>query len=212
MTEFKRSLAVAIAAFGAASILPAAPAGAQTEPYLSQIMWTSAGYCPRGWADANGQLLSINQNQALFSLLGTTYGGNGTVNFALPNLQARTVLSAGQAPGLSNYFEGEVVGAPTATLTTANLPAHTHAASTSIAMRATSGFGDTADPTGNVLADSRTFRIYSTGAPTVALDASSISGQTSLASAGGGQPLPTRAPSLGVRACIAIVGVFPSRS
>lgn len=211
MIGISRSAIVAAAGLTAA-LLGAAPASAQIQPYIGQTMWTAAPFCPRGWTEANGQILAINQNQALFSLLGTTYGGDGRVNFALPNLQARTMLSDGTGPGLSTRVEGQSLGAPSVTLTAQNLPNHSHMATSGVTMRATTGFGDSADPTGDILADSRTFRIYSTGAPNTDMGASAISAQTNLAPAGGNQPIATRSPSLGVRACIALQGIFPSRN
>ncbi len=83
------------------------PASAQSEPFVGQLMATAATFCPRGWAQADGQLLAISQNTALFSLLGTTYGGNGQTNFALPDLRGRAPIHAGQGPGLSNYPQGQ---------------------------------------------------------------------------------------------------------
>lgn len=100
-----------------------------SEPYIGEITLYPYNFAPRNWAFCNGQILSIAQNTALFSLLGTTYGGNGTVTFALPDLRGRAAISAGQGPGLSNRTLGETVGTETVTLTTANLPVHTHAIS-----------------------------------------------------------------------------------
>ncbi|HET9136623.1 MAG TPA: tail fiber protein, partial [Candidatus Kapabacteria bacterium] len=99
-----------------------------SQPYLGMIAIYGFTFAPRGWAFCNGQLLSIAQNTALFSLLGTTYGGNGTTNFALPNLQSRVPLHFGTGAGLSNYVQGEMTGTETTTLTSQNMPAHTHAA------------------------------------------------------------------------------------
>ena len=98
----------------------------RTEPFLGEIKAIPFNYAPRGWAFCEGQLLPINQNQALFALLGTTYGGNGVTNFALPDLRGRVVIGAGQGPGLPDYPLGTAVGANTVTLTESNLPAHTH--------------------------------------------------------------------------------------
>ena len=97
-------------------------------PFIGQITLFAGNFAPRGWAFCNGQLLSIAQNTALFSILGTTYGGNGQTTFALPDLRGRVPVHAGQGPGLSNYDLGQQGGAESVTLTTAQMPAHTHPA------------------------------------------------------------------------------------
>src|SRR3984893_4324338 len=97
-----------------------------SEPFLGQIMLVGFNFAPQGWAFCNGQLLSISQNTALFSLLGTTYGGNGTTNFALPDLRGRAAVGFGQGPGLSNYDLGQSTGSEMVTLTVGQMPAHNH--------------------------------------------------------------------------------------
>src|SRR3954468_23228168 len=97
-----------------------------SEPFLGEIRMFGGNFAPRGWAFCNGQILSIAQNTALFSLLGTTYGGNGQTTFGLPDLRGRVAVSAGQGPGLSNYSLGELAGSESVTLTSANMPAHNH--------------------------------------------------------------------------------------
>ena len=201
--------AIAIAAVSSAGI--ATPASAQ-QPFLGQIMWVAETFCPRGFAEANGQLLAINQNQALFSLLGTNFGGDGTVNFALPNLQGRAPVNYGQGPGLSEYVLGQTTGAETTTLTAAQMPAHTHSASTTITMKASSAPASSASPTGNVLANGRTSRLYAPAAASLDLGATSISASAQTGTAGGGQPFNNMQPTLTLRACIALQGIFPSRS
>src|SRR6195256_1405094 len=99
-----------------------------SEAFMSEIKIVAFNFPPKGWAFCNGQLLPINQNQALFSLLGTTYGGNGQTTFALPDLQGRVILSSGQGPGLSNYSLGEKQGAAAVALNTTQIPAHSHSA------------------------------------------------------------------------------------
>src|SRR5262245_44407760 len=96
------------------------------DPFIGQLMLVPYNFAPRGWALCNGQILPIAQNTALFSLLGTTYGGNGQTTFALPDLRGRVPISSGQGPGLSNYDLGEVGGVETVTLTTTQMPAHGH--------------------------------------------------------------------------------------
>ena len=106
-----------------------------SSPFLAEIRTFSFNFAPKGWAMCNGQLLAINQNAALFSLLGTTYGGNGVTNFALPDLRSRTPIHWGQGPGLANVVLGQVGGEESHTLTLTELPAHNHSftASTSAA-------------------------------------------------------------------------------
>ncbi|HWH12474.1 MAG TPA: tail fiber protein [Solirubrobacteraceae bacterium] len=166
-------------------------------PFLGQISTFAFNFAPRGWAMANGQVLPINQNQALFSLLGTTYGGNGTTNFALPNLQGRVpVGSQGGTP-----TEGQTGGEESHTLTLAETPAHTHvvagaaAATTTAPAKVFLGAPTTGGP-----------YVAPPVAGAVALAASS------LASAGGGQPHDNHQPYLTINACIALQGIFPSRN
>src|SRR5512145_236700 len=97
-----------------------------SDPFLGEIKMVGFNYAPYGWAFCNGQILSIAQNTALFSLLGTTYGGDGQTTFALPDLRGRTPIGAGQGPGLPSYMLGEVVGSPTTTLLNSQMPAHNH--------------------------------------------------------------------------------------
>jgi microcystin-dependent protein len=164
----------------------------------------AGNFAPRGWALCNGQVLSIAQNTALFSLLGTTYGGNGTSNFQLPDLQGRLPLGQGNGPGLSPYVLGEMTGAESVTLTPANLPAHTHAL---LADAATVGT-PTESPAGNALAATQRNEtpIYTSATPTVALDPRSV-GET-----GGSLPLSTFQPAVALNFIIALQGIFPSRN
>src|SRR6476659_7582144 len=103
-----------------------------SEPFLGEIRMVGFNFAPQGWALCNGQILSIAQNTALFSLLGTTYGGNGTQTFGLPNLQSRVPMHWGQGPGLSNYVIGEQTGTENVTILTSNLPPHTHTATVAL--------------------------------------------------------------------------------
>src|SRR5512143_299472 len=147
------------------------------EPFLSEIRIMSFVFPPKGWALCDGQLLPINQNQALFSLLGTTYGGDGRVNFALPDLRGRRAVGMGQGPGLSNYSLGEHSGEENVTLTVGQLPAHTHTA------QASSAPGSAPGPASNVWASQSQVYLYSNApAGTVSMAGSAI-GAT-----GGGQP------------------------
>ena len=164
-------------------------------PFIAQIQMFSFNFPPRGWAQCNGQLLAIAQNQALFSLLGTTYGGNGTTNFALPNLQGRTPLHFGQGSGLSNRALGQVGGVETVTLQTTQIPSHTHTVS---ANTATPTLGT---PAGNLWAQGN----YSASGNS-AMAAGDVS------NTGGSQSHPNLSPYLTVNFCIALTGIFPSRN
>ncbi|HEY2705905.1 MAG TPA: tail fiber protein [Candidatus Dormibacteraeota bacterium] len=164
------------------------------EPFLAEIKMVSFGYPPKGWALCNGQIMPINQNQALFSLLGTTYGGNGITTFALPNLQARVPIHVSSAHAL-----GETAGEESHTLVTSELPAHTHTVS------ASSNSADRPLPGGNLPAVG-TQAAYASGAPNVAMAPGAV-GTT-----GGGQAHQNMPPFLVLNFVIALQGIFPSRN
>jgi microcystin-dependent protein len=164
------------------------------EPFLSEIRIMSFVFAPQGWALANGQLLPINQNQALFSLLGTTFGGDGRVNFALPDLRARTPIHVG-----SGHTLGERGGEQSHTLSIAELPTHTHVA------QATSAAGTAAIPgTGVLLATSTNYEAYRPATSLVSLEPATI------ANVGGSQAHLNMQPFLTLSFCIALQGIFPS--
>jgi microcystin-dependent protein len=175
-----------------------------TEPYLASIVLFAGNFAPRGWQFCAGQILAIAQNTALFSLLGTTYGGNGQTTFALPDLRSRVPVGTGQGPGLSNIDLGEVSGAESTTLLSTNLPSHNHLVN--------------CDPTGSSslnpsglipgISDDRsvTINMYSAAAPNGTMNPLMI-GQS-----GGSQPFPIRNPFLGLNFIIAVEGIFPSRN
>jgi microcystin-dependent protein len=169
------------------------------EPFLGEIRIMSFGILPKGWADCNGQFLPINQNQALFSLLGTTYGGNGQTTFALPNLQGRVPIHSDSAHSL-----GERAGEEAHTLTIAELPTHTHVAN------GTSNLADQITPAGNLMAvvDPVAFTTNLYGAPAnlVAMAA------TMVASSGGSQAHLNMQPFLTLNFRIALIGIFPSQN
>lgn len=167
-------------------------------PFMSEIRVFSFNFAPKGWAMCNGQLLPINQNQALFSLLGTTYGGDGRVNFALPNLQGRTALHMG-----TGYVQGQRGGEEAHTLVLSEMPAHTHPASAD----ATNGNATLANPTGNLPANNPAIPMYSGGSGNMA----SMYAQM-VSTMGGGQPHENRQPFLALNFCIALSGIFPSRN
>lgn len=162
------------------------------EPFLSEIRIMSFVFAPRGWALCNGQLLPINQNQALFSLLGTTYGGDGRVNFALPDLRGRTPIHTG-----SGHTLGERGGEQAHTLSIAELPTHTHVAN------ATTATGNIPVPTSNILADSPS-QLYAAPTNLVSLQPGTIT------NTGGSQAHLNMQPFLTLSFCIALQGIFPS--
>ena len=179
-------------------VLPQA-ARAQSEPFIGQLMLVGSNFCPRGWAPAEGQLLPINQNQALLSLFGTMYGGNGQTSFALPDLRGRAPVSQGQGPGLSLYDQGESGGAEAHTLSASEMPAHTHQAF------GTSALPSSLSPSGKEVATQDRVKMYAAPGAQVAMAGQAI-GAT-----GGGQPFEIRSPYLTLRWCIAMQGVFPPR-
>lgn len=164
------------------------------EPFLSEIRIMSFGYAPGGYALCNGQLLPINQNQALFSLLGTTFGGDGRMNFALPDLRGRAPLHVG-----SSHSLGERGGEQTHTLSIAELPPHTHVLS------ASSQDGNAPVPTVNVLARNQS-QVYTPPSNLAAMNPGSVT------NAGGGQAHLNMQPFLTLSFCIALKGIFPSPS
>jgi microcystin-dependent protein len=170
-----------------------------SEPFLGEIRTFGFNFAPQGWAMCNGQVLSIAQNAALFSLLGTFYGGNGTTNFALPNLQSRVGIHQGQGPGLSSYVIGEVSGSESVTLTAGQMPAHSHS------LIANAGTAGVSRPDGAVLARTGS-NTYAAAPDGTAMNAGAI-GQ-----AGGSQPFSILQPFLCLNFCIALQGIFPSRN
>jgi microcystin-dependent protein len=168
-----------------------------TEPFLAEIKMFGGNFAPRGYAFCDGQILSIAQNTALFSLLGTTFGGNGQTTFALPDLRGRVPVHVGQGPGLSSVDLGQTGGAETTTLTVNNMPAHNHLASSSQAAASATR------PSGNVPSAG--------GGYTASSDGSTLN-PAFIQNTGGSQPFDTHQPFLGVNFIIALQGIFPSRS
>ena len=179
-----------------------------SEPFLAEIRCVSFNFPPKGWAFCNGQLLPINQNQALFSLLGTVYGGNGQTNFALPNLRGRTPIHMG-----SGHTLGEAAGATSVTLTIAQLPSHNHfmqgrAAQASLAggdvPASTKSFGQAVAASGATPAPVNLYATQPTGLVAMASD--------SVSSMGGSQPHNNMMPYLVLNYVIALQGIFPSQN
>lgn len=173
------------------------------EPFLGQIIMAGFNFAPRTYAFCAGQLLSIAQNSALFSLLGTTYGGDGRVTFALPDLRSRVPVHMGQGPGLSYYSEGEAVGTETVTVLSSQLPQHNHLVAGS-------------DTTGGQTSPINHFPGKDGGeAATVYTNSNPPSGlmnPTMVALAGGSQPHNNMQPYLVINFCIALQGIYPSRN
>ncbi len=202
------------ASIAAASVIALAattsPAQAQaSDPFLGQIAFVAFNFTPRGWASCDGQLLPIAQYSALFSLLGTIYGGDGRTTFALPDMRGRIPLHPGSGPGLPTYIQGQKVGNAQTQLTTNQLPAHTHT------LRATTEEATTTDPTGALPAIPQALPLQ--GAPKVASYKSGATNKQNMAtdgmtSTGNGQSFTNMQPSLSVRCIIAITGTFPSRN
>jgi microcystin-dependent protein len=186
-----------------------------SNPYVGEIRVVGFGFAPQGWALCNGQLLSIAQNTALFSLLGTTYGGDGVQTFALPNLQGRVPLHAGSGAGLPVYSLGQQGGSANVTILTNNMPGHSHTVTPPVS----NASGTASSPAGAYPAVSTT---TITGgergetAATMSYAAASVSGQNAASyqtgMAGNGLPISIEPPYLAVYFVIALVGIYPSRS
>jgi microcystin-dependent protein len=161
-------------------------------------------FSPRGWAFCNGQILPIAQNTALFSLLGTTFGGNGQTTFALPDLRGRVSNSSGQGPGLSNYDLGQVGGTESETITVNQMPAHNHQAA------CLASGSDSGRPNGKFLSN---INVPSDGAATLyASTSDNLMAPTMITNTGGSQPISLLQPYLTLNYCIALEGIFPSRN
>jgi microcystin-dependent protein len=189
------------------------------EPILGLICIFGGNFAPRGWATCQGQTLSIAQNTALFSLLGTIYGGDGVTTFRLPDLQGRVAVGQGQGPGLPPVSLGEIAGTPNVTLTSAQMPQHVHGSAFTLNIKVSDESGSTNTPTTteNVLgsinqADGTGVLAYGNITPNVTLNTggAGIAGNTTVA--GGSQPFSITQPYLGVNYIIALEGVYPSRS
>jgi microcystin-dependent protein len=179
------------------------------EGVIAQILLFAGTFAPKNWAYCNGQLIPIAQNTALFSLLGTTYGGDGRVNFALPNLQGRVAIGAGQGPGLSPYALGQAGGTEQVTLTTNNMPAHIHPATATVSV-GVSGAGATADDPDGALLTTTNAPFYATGAPGGHLGG--VSATATVGMAGSNAPVSIMPPYLALNYVICLYGIFPSRN
>lgn len=173
-----------------------------SEPFLGQIAFVPYTFAPNGWAECNGQILPIAQNQALFSLLGTTYGGNGTTNFALPDMRGRVLIHNGQSASSGTaYTLGEVGGVEGVTLTVTQMPAHSHS------VNAVTAEGNQNVPTGSLPANTKVLDKEYSDAATDTVMKSNMIGNT-----GGNQPHENRQPYLTLKCIIALNGIFPSHN
>lgn len=173
-----------------------------TEAFIGSIVLFAGNFAPRGWAFCQGQILAISTNTALFSILGTTYGGNGQTTFALPDLRGRAPIGAGQGPGLSAVQLGQQAGSESVTLTPSQMPMHTHLVACD-----TSAAGS-ADPAGAYPGNPGTL----SGADLYGPTANGSMSPTMISAAGGSQPFSIRQPYLGLNYIICLEGIFPSRN
>lgn len=173
------------------------------DPFLGEIKLFAGNFAPRGYALANGQILPIAQNTALFSLFGTNYGGNGTSTFALPDFQGRAPMNQGNGAGLSPYVVGESAGTPTVTLTAGQVAGHTHT------MTGEDEEANPTNPNGNLFGVTVGVRHFTVpGAPGLQLQPMAA---TAVGSGGGNQPHNNMQPFLGLSFIVALQGIFPSR-
>jgi len=170
-----------------------------SEPFLAEVRIVGFNFAPRGWAFCDGQILPINQNQSLYSLLGTTYGGDGRTSFGLPDMRGRVPIHVGRSNGGGDHREGQKSGEETHTLSAAEMPQHDHVA------QATSVTGNTPVPTGHVLAETPS-RIYNDPTNLTSLRSGTV------ANVGGGQAHDNMQPYLAMNFTIALQGLFPSRN
>ena len=170
------------------------------DPFVAEIRIFPFNFAPKGWAFCDGQILPLSQNTALFSLLGTTYGGDGKSNFALPNMQGNAPMHPGQGPGLSLHDLGETGGSETVSLLESEIPSHSHAMSVS------SQLATANKPGGQLWAMGDGINLYATPSPLVSMS------DNALAPAGGDQPHNNMQPYLTLNFCIALQGVFPPRT
>lgn len=181
-----------------------------SDPFLGEIRMVGFNFAPRGWAQCQGQLLPIAQNSALFSLLGTMYGGNGQTTFGLPDLRSRSPVGVGQGPGLSTIDQGEMAGAESVTLMVTNMPAHVHPTTVQVA-------GTASSPVNTPSASNAVLGASGTGQGQAAIWSNELTAPVQMAGvqagvAGGSQPFQTRNPYLGINFVIAMQGLFPSRN
>jgi microcystin-dependent protein len=177
------------------------------EPFIGEIRLVGFTYAPQGWAFCDGQVLAIAQNTTLFSLLGTTYGGDGQTTFALPDLRGRVAVGRGTGAGLSTRSLGETAGSESRTLLTSNLPAHTHAVTATVRLPATNARATTNRPVGAVPAAGGSYAAADGTAPNTPAEVT----DGAVGISGGSQPFDVMPPYLGSSYIIALEGIYPTR-
>lgn len=180
------------------------------DEYMGMIKIFGGNFAPRGWMACNGQLLSIAQYSALFSLLGTTYGGDGIRTFALPNLQSRVPIGMGQGPGLSYYVQGQVAGQESVTLILPNIPAHVHQVVGNLSVKSNGNAANTDTPEGAYLAPSST-QIYNDAAAGAFMAADAVSINLPTTVVGSNSPVGIMNPYIAMLYIICVEGLYPSR-
>jgi len=219
ITENKSIFAISISTIALIALISTMPpVFAGSDPFVGEIMFFGGNFAPRGWAFCDGQLLTVSpQNDVLFSLLGTNYGGDGRTTFGVPDMRGRFPVHQGTGPGLSTHQLGQKAGAETVTLTTNQIPDHSHSLGplANPQLKAANALGDSTSASGNALGLSLA-RLYSTQTPNSAMHADSISATISgdgiVANAGGNQPHENRPPFLAINCNISLTGIIPSRS
>lgn len=201
MPDLKPIVATLVFAVGAGGSGTKALAQA-VDPFLGQIIAVGFNFCPIGWAKAEGQILAVNENQALFALYGTMYGGDGRTTFALPDLRGRGPIGVGQGPGLPNYRQGQRGGSTSVTLSVNQMPPHSH--SVNVVGKKGTKLGAPTDFL--AITNNNNVRVFHNGPPDRVMDPGVI------APTGGGASVPTSSPYLALTWCVAIQGVFPSRN
>lgn len=208
-TTFVKSIAIAAVAATALTAATPKKAEAGADPYLGEVMIYPYTFCPRGWTEANGQLLSVSQYTALFSLYGTNFGGDGRTTFGLPDLRGRVPMHLGTGPGLSPRTIGQKFGTETETMTVNQMPSHSHT------VNSVSGQGDKGGPNSDFLSAPgandgslkyNDLKMYHDGPATATMDPGMI------ASTGGNQPQNNIQPVQVLRYCVALEGLFPPRN
>lgn len=210
LKTFTKAFSVCVIAMALAvgSTLVWSASAQASDPFIAEITIFAGNFAPRNWAFCDGQLLPIAQNTALFSLIGTTYGGDGRTTTALPDLQGRFAMHDGNGPGLTPRRIGERGGSERISLTANNLPSHSHS-STAVTVKARSGLGNTDNPAGNVWSRKPRTRSYSAVAPNATMNSAAVT----IGSTGGSQAINNNLPPyLVMNFIIALQGTYPSRS
>lgn len=210
MIFIKKMLGALLIAMAATFGITSFATYANSNPFLGEIQVMGTNFCPRGWAEANGQILPINQNQSLFSLLGTTYGGDGRTSFALPDYRGRTPVGIGSGgSNIGDISLGERGGLES--ILDNIIPSHTHSATTTTVINASSERGVTSVPTNAVLADDGADKIYNAESPNVNLSTQAITSSTVIGAASH-NGINNMQPYQTLTVCIALQGLFPSRN